>query len=390
MKALYLDWNCFKGEDLCYSLTHDFGFTLIKFSHPDFTERVSEDFLTAFDKICEEQSPDFCISYNFYPLLAEGAHQRGLKYISLVYDCPFVKLYSYRITYPENYVFLFDHTLYEKLKKGGVPTVYYSTLPVNSQMIQVLLDEPYDRGLLGGDVSFVGSLYNEEHNLFDRMYQKLNDYTKGYLDSIMSAQLQVFGYNFIEDLLSKPLIDAMHKAEPYTNNVDGVETLANIYADYYINRKLTAMERLRLLTAVGKHFSLKLYTKNPHAVIPGAKNMGAVDYYMEMPYVFHDSKINLNITLRSIQSGIPLRCMDIMSCGGFLLTNYQSDFLMHFVPDEDFVYYEDEADLLRKIDYYLAHERAREAIAASGYEKVAANHSFPCILSRMFDIAGIQ
>ena len=81
--------------------------------------------------------------------------------------------------------------------------------------------------------------------------------------------------------------------------------------------------------------------------------------------------------------------MDIMSGGGSLLTNFQSDFLMHFTSDEDFVYYEDEADLLQKIDYYLAHDEKRRAIAASGYEKIRAEHSFPVILTTVFDVAGI-
>lgn len=389
MNALYLDWPCFKGEDLCYSLNHDFGFQIVRFSHPDYNERVSDDFLSAFDDCCAASHIDFCISYNFYPLLAEAAHRHNLKYISLVYDCPFVKLYSYRIAYPTNYVFLFDYTLYEKLKNGGIPTVYYSTLPVNAQMIQVLLDTPYEKERFASDVSFVGSLYNEEHNLFDRMYEKLDEYTKGYLDSIMQAQLQISGYNFIEEMLSPDIIKALHTAEPYQNNVDGVETLANVYADYYIDRKLTAMERIRLLSAISERFPLKLFTKDPSATIADADNMGPVDYYMEMPYIFHDSNINLNISLRSIKSGIPLRCMDIMSCGGFLLTNFQSDFLMHFTPDEDFVYYEDEADLLGKIDYYLSHSEKRRAIAESGYEKTRTEHSFLVILSEIFEAAKI-
>lgn len=389
MNVLYLDWPCFKGEDLCYSLQHDFGFHLIKFSHSDYRERISEDFLTAFDELCQVQSVDFCISYNFYPLLAEAAHRHSIKYLSLVYDCPLVKLYSYRITYPTNYVFLFDYSLYQKLKNGGISTVYYSTLPVNADMIQILLNESYEKKRFAADVSFVGSLYNEAHNLFDRMYDKLDDYTKGYLDSIMQAQLKISGYNFIEELLSPTVIEALYKAEPYQKNPDGVETLANIYADYYINRKLTSLERIQLLNAVSEQFNLKLFTRDPHAAISNTVNQGPVDYYMEMPYIFHDSKINLNISLRSIQSGIPLRCMDIMSCGGFLLTNYQNDFLMHFTPDEDFVYYEDQEDLLRKIDFYLSHDEKRRAIAANGHEKTRQNHSFQVILSSIFDAANI-
>lgn len=387
MKVIYLDWPCFKGEDLCFSLTHDFHFEVVRFSHPDYTERFSDDFLAAFDALMEREQADFCISYNFYPLLAEAAHLHNMKYLSLVYDCPFVKLYSYRITYPTNYVFLFDYMLYEKLRKNGISTVYYTTLPVNATMIHTLLNEPYDKESFSSEVSFVGSLYNEEHNLFDRMYEKLHPYICGYLDSIMQAQLQVQGYNFIEELLSEPIIDALVQAEPYENNPDGVESLANVFADYYINRKLTSIERIQLLSAVAEQFPLKLFTRDPSASIPHAMVQGPIDYYMEMPYVFHDSRINLNISLRSIKSGIPLRCMDILGCGGFLLTNFQADFLKHFIPGEDYVYYEDQEDLLAKIDYYLNHENERIAIAKSGYEKVLREHNFSVILANMFDLA---
>ena len=103
-------------------------------------------------------------------------------------------------------------------------------------------------------------------------------------------------------------------------------------------------------------------------------------------YIFHNSKINLNITLRSIKSGIPLRCLEIMACGGFLLTNFQSDFLRHFIPDEDFVFYESKEDLLQKIDYYLSHDAERTAIARSGYEKVSRHHNYDIIFEKIFDM----
>lgn len=61
--------------------------------------------------------------------------------------------------------------------------------------------------------------------------------------------------------------------------------------------------------------------------MPAAEYVGPIDWYSVMPLVFKNTCINLNITLKSIQSGIPLRGMDIMGSGGFLLTNYQNDFL---------------------------------------------------------------
>lgn len=151
------------------------------------------------------------------------------------------------------------------------------------------------------------------------------------------------------------------------------------------------MERINILTDVASHFPLKIFTPNKNYVIPNASNMGAADYLAETPYIFHDSKINLNITLRSIKSGIPLRCMEIMSCGGFLLTNFQSDFLKHFVAGEDFVYFESNDDMLQKIEYYLTHEKERSSIAESGYQKVIKTiamrlffNKFSTLLARHF------
>ena len=76
--------------------------------------------------------------------------------------------------------------------------------------------------------------------------------------------------------------------------------------------------------------------------------MGIVSYTAEMPDIFHTTKINLNITLRSITSGIPLRAIDILGCGGFLLSNYQPELCEYFTPDVDFVYFEDPDDLAEK------------------------------------------
>ena len=76
--------------------------------------------------------------------------------------------------------------------------------------------------------------------------------------------------------------------------------------------------------------------------------MGEVHYMYEMPLVFKCSKINLNITLRSIRNGIPLRAMDIMGAGGFLLTNHQNDFAMHFVDGEDYVLFGDDCYISQK------------------------------------------
>lgn len=384
MRILYIDWPCFGKVDVQFTLEQA-GHEFVPFFHEGYQDRNNPEFDKAFREFVGDTQYDCCFSFNYFHIVSNNCKDLGIKYIAALYDSPYVMLYSYSLINPTNYVFMFDKQEYLKLKNEGINTVYYSPLPVNSTIIDFLMEKPFDRNKLSAEVSFVGSLYNEDHNFFDRL-ANANDYTKGYLDAIMEAQLKVQGYNFIEEVLTPDIIAELQRVSPYHSTPSGTETPEYIYSNYFIDRKLTSIERQRLLSAVAKHCQLKLYTINRDAVIPNAVNMGAVDYYSEMPYVFANSKINLNITLRSIQSGIPLRAMDIMGAGGFLLTNFQADFLDYFIPDEDFVYYESEEDLIDKVNYYLSHEKERLEIAHNGHEKVKANHSFEKFFHDIFQV----
>ena len=248
--------------------------------------------------------------------------------------------------------------------------------------------------IVEADVSFVGSLYTEKHTLYDRM-EKLDERTRGYLEGVMASQMLVYGYTFVEDTLSPDIIENMQKAMPLDTNMGGMETPGYTYANYFLCRKITQTERTEILdgisrllkdiTVTGKRpaMPLKLYTPEPTPFLPAVKNMGTVHYMYEMPLVFQNSRINLNITLRSIRNGIPLRAMDIMGAGGFLLTNYQNDFDRHFTDGEDFVSYTSREDLYNKIQYYLEHDGERREIAENGCKRVREGHTYEKRLEEM-------
>ena len=103
---------------------------------------------------------------------------------------------------------------------------------------------------------------------------------------------------------------------------------------------------------------------------------GSVDYWSEMPKVFHESKINLNFTIPNIKSGIPLRIWDVLGAGGFLMTNYQAEIPLYFKEGEDLICFDGVEDLADKAGYYLEHEKERREIAHNGYEKVKQHHSY--------------
>ena len=105
-----------------------------------------------------------------------------------------------------------------------------------------------------------------------------------------------------------------------------------------------------------------------------------------MPKIFQASKINLNITMRPIETGLSLRVWDVLGCGGFLLTNYQAEIPEYFEIGKDLEVYENEEDLIQKVDYYLHHDAERMEIALRGYEKTAKYHTYEMRLAEMIRI----
>lgn len=386
MKILFIEWASFGNADIKDAFIKE-GHSIVSFPFSNKDARRDAAIEADLTSRLRETVPDAVFSFNYFPLVSNVCKREGLPYLSWIYDSPYVMLYSYTTVNPCNHIHVFDSAVYREFQAAGIPTVHYLPMAANTER----LDQLAAAGADGShritsqecdgssasflyDISFVGSLYTESHNFFDRM-ETLSEYAKGYLEGLMNAQMHIQGYNLIQESLS-PIMRELYQALPMDPNPDGVETREYLYAQYVINRKITGLERLRLLTAITKKHTLDLFTLDPAFTLPNLRNHGTADYYSEMPLVFQKSRINLNISLRSIQSGIPLRAFDIMGSGGFLLSNYQEDFLENFTPGEDFVFYESEQDLLQKIDYYLTHEEERQAIARNGHDKVAAAHTY--------------
>lgn len=375
MKILFIEWASFGNNDIKESFI-DEGHQVSCFPFSNKDARQDAEIEAELTSSLRKEVPDMVFSFNYFPVISNVCKKENIRYISWIYDSPYVLLYSYTVLNPCNAIYVFDKELYLEFHNAGIHTVHYMPMAANTARLDKLTDSVVAKNTVPYlyNVSFVGSLYTEEHNFFDRM-TTLSDYTRGYLDALMSAQMKIQGYNFIQESLA-PVMDDLYKALPMDPNPDGVESREFLYAQYVINRKITSLERYALIHAITQHFSFDLFTPNKTFNMPNLTNHGTVDYYNQMPLVFRQSKINLNISLRSIKSGIPLRAFDIMGSGGFLLTNYQADFLDDFVPGTDFVYYESQNDLLAKIDYYLLHEQEREEIARNGHDKIAAAHTF--------------
>lgn len=316
MNILEFENKHFGVEDL-KEILPTMGHKLTVISTPLILERTSDEFDQLFDKAISKCNYDAVFTFNYSVVVSKCCNRHNIPYIAWVYDSPLMTLYSYTITNPCNHIFLFDSAQYLELKNGGIDTVYYMPLAANTDRLDKLTLNENIHHIFDSDISFVGSMYNEKGNFYDRIYDKLAPWARGYLDAIIAAQQNVYGMNFLENMLSgtpdtNRILGELMRVEPYTPNADGIETPAYTYANYFLARKVAQNERTALLSAVSEHFTTKLYTHNKTPDMPHVINQGAIDFYDNMPYVFKCSKINLNITLRSIKNGIPLRCMDIM------------------------------------------------------------------------------
>lgn len=328
-----------------------------------------------------ENTFDFVISYLFFPRISDICEQLSVDYISWTYDSPLMSLFHPAIYNHHNYTFIFDRGEYEYLRKRNVPHLYHLPLGVNLSRTGALNITPEDEANYSADISFIGSLY--ENNTYNASIHLFPEH--------LALELKTY--------LMKNLCN-WHKVKPWPSTSPAVTDFMNqtfqaekwnlwemenpiYYGILVLSRKLAQMDRLTVLNTLAEHYPVQLYTdSNPEHLI-GVHLKERVDYFTDMYKIFHLTKINLNITLPSIETGIPQRIFDIMGSGGFVLTNYQPEIEDIFSIGTDIEVFHDLQELLDKTAYYLSHERERLTIAMNGYKKVREKYSY---IQRMTEI----
>lgn len=333
----------------------------------------------------------FVFTVNFFPAISYTCNHFKVPYVCWSVDSPVPELFSNALKNEYNRIFLFDKAQYDFFAPVNPSCIHYLPLATNvkrwEQVILSMTEEDYKQ--YGSDVSFVGSLYTEKCK-YDTLVSsgKLSDYTRGFVDGLIESQLHVYGYNFIMDNLTDRVVSEIASADPqfYHGTDTFMDTDRYLVAHQYIGMKLAAVERQRTLAALAEHFSVNLYTRSDASTLPKVHNRGGASTLTEMPKVFQASKINLNMTMRPIETGLSLRVWDVLGCGGFLLTNYQAELPSYFEIGKDLDAYESLPELLEKVQYYLTHEEERIEIAIHGYEKTARLHSYENRLAEMMQM----
>ncbi|MED9904681.1 MAG: DUF3880 domain-containing protein [Lachnospiraceae bacterium] len=342
-----------------------------------FTKRMTE--------LLHSDRYDAVFSVNYYPVLADICHTLQILYLSWSYDSPLdYAAMEETLGYETNYVFLFDGAECRKLQKKGYTNVFHLPLAVNTERLAGIISTEKEQEKYETDISMVGQLYE---STLSTLMLPLSEYDKGYLTAIAETQLQLYGCYYLEEVITKELTARMNTA--YRNMGQNNLTLTRQGLINAVAKHITNAERVLLLDILSEQYRVTLYGPDRNQNLPRVNWRGSAGYFDEMPQIFRCSKINLNISLKCIQSGIPLRALDIMGCGGFLLTNYQQEIAESFVDGEEVVMYTSIADAVAKCRYYMEHDEERRIIAQNGYKKVKALFGFEDRLRTMFQTAGL-
>ena len=385
MKLLIYEWSAFLEHDI-FEICQDEGLDYESFSWK-FTDKNSDNaFENWFFKTIGKDRFTALLSINYWPMLSTVCQRRGLKYIAWCYDNPLnVVRVEENLSNPVNHVFFFDRVQYLRYKNAGFDTVFHLPLGVNRKRMERMTISTAESAQYSAEVALVGKLYESQ---LPEIMAPLNDYTKGFLDALIRMQTNIYGSYLLDDCISDELIQKIN--QQYLEKEPGTQVRMSREAlSYAMASEVTRRERIVLLSLMGARFDTRLYSYQNSEVIINVKKYPTVNYLTEMPKIFACTKINLNPSLRIIQTGVPLRAFDIMGAGGFLLSNSQQELLELFEDGREMAAYEGLEDAVDKAAFYLRHGDIRRRIAENGRRKTLEEYSLQNRMEKIFAIAGL-
>lgn len=397
MKILVYRWDIYPYDNIIKTLKKQ-GHQVDVLAFPISNHISDQNFTPILEEKLREDAYDLVFSVNYYAVIAGICYQENIRYAAWTCDTPLLSMLHPSVKYPTSHIFTFDWAEYQKCKKEGVPHMHYLPLagikegdiqpPPSSDTVSL----PASCSAAGDlyDISFVGSLY--EKNRYEDMCLALPDKLQGYMDAILEAGRHISGGDFLSRMLTEEILSEVSQHVSIEGEALSKESLRIHFETAVLSYKIAADTRLNALWLLSQSHSVDLFTSTPpdHPMmadydLPNHLSLHPpVDYQREMPEIFRRSKINLNFTIPNITDGVPLRVFDILSCGGFLLTDYRNTLGELFQDGQDLVIFHGMEDMMKKADYYLNHPAEREEIARHGMEKVRSLHTYHLRLTEMF------
>lgn len=389
MKILYV-YGMSKNQDIVYTLRR-MRYDVVEYPRQQENSVLNDQEMDELTEYIEQHHITHLFSIHLIYNLALVSYRLGIQYISVIWDAPYIKLYSPFGRMDTCWFSVFDRIDCERFQRDGIPHVLYQPLAVNYDTVCKWNAGRRGRKRYRHEISFVGSLY--DNNFYDKCLGEMPESIQDYFISIFEeAAFRWDGVNRIYGKTNNVILDYMKRILPDFNvntNLDVDE--ASYFEILYLVRKIANIERTCVLNTLSDMFPVTFYTNEGTDVsmLPNVQVMPPVQPGDPVLRVYAESKINLNISLKGIEGGTPQRVMDIIGAGGFVLTNYCPETAELFVEDREIVMFKSPEELVEKAVYYLEHEEERERIVEAGYKKLLSCYTYEKKLKQLLDwVAG--
>lgn len=370
MKLLYIDGKSYAEQGIRQAFS-ELGFAYDILDRKLLIDEAEENLNERINDIYLKNGFDVVFSYGFIPLIAKLCQNLGVQYYSWVYDNMRDIEDLTPILNSCCEVFFFDKVQASEFAMAGV-NAHYLPLAASSYVFDNILENDnknmFAKENIKGDISDnadISVVYEKNDSIYSTLKGQIEAYLWGYLEGIITAQSKLYGAYIIPGLVSEELVQAVNSS------------CKNI-ASYKF------MDKPEFELMLADEISRKDVDKIISLLAPGFKvSAHSIDNMNPATYV--KNKININVTHKSIQSGITQNVLDTMVCGGFLLTNYQPDIAECLLPGEACIMYESMEDMKEKAFYYMAHESERRRIAFRGRELVCDEFTYKKRIREMFE-----
>ncbi|MDE7247387.1 MAG: DUF3880 domain-containing protein, partial [Lachnospiraceae bacterium] len=99
MKILFIEWASFGNEDIKEAFTAE-GHSIFCFPFSNKDPRRGSEIEKELTAALHKHTPDVVFSFNYFPVISNVCKKEDIKYISWIYDSPYVMLYSYTVINP--------------------------------------------------------------------------------------------------------------------------------------------------------------------------------------------------------------------------------------------------------------------------------------------------
>lgn len=224
------------------------------------------------------------------------------------------------------------------------------------------------------DITFVGSTGLQRHD--DALVQAINNH------ALFFQQLNTIVASNLENGERVSYDDAMAMTVDGINIPSGSLNSVKQDAFTFLVRKyfLSVLKGLPLVIFGDRGWSEPAWVGELTSRYAGT----SLKYAEESPYVYANSKINLNLFNIQCVNSPTIRMFDVMACGGFLLTEYRPFMDEFFCIGEQLDVFRTPDELADKAQFYLLHDEARMRIAKAGQEFVLNHHRYRHRLPLLF------